>query len=252
MKIKNGLKLAGLFMQEHAPEILTGVGIAGMITTVVMAVRATPKAVDELREKQPETLGEEIKIMAPHYIWTLVVGTASTFCLIESLSTSKRRNAGFAALVSMYENEILEYKDAAKEIVGEKKAQQIDDKVADNHAQEVLRTIDNDKYMIRTGRADTLTLDLITGQVFLSDIDWIKSRFIDMNDFLQQNETMDVSDYAYILQLEDPQLIGHALGWHYDRNNRIELSDTYTGRDGIPMLVIGHRNPPRYDFMGLR
>ena len=27
---------------KHSPEILTGVGIAGMITTTVMAVRATP------------------------------------------------------------------------------------------------------------------------------------------------------------------------------------------------------------------
>lgn len=30
---------------KHSPEILTGVGIAGMITTTVMAVRATPKTV---------------------------------------------------------------------------------------------------------------------------------------------------------------------------------------------------------------
>lgn len=28
---------------KHSPEILTGVGIAGMVTTTVMAVRATPK-----------------------------------------------------------------------------------------------------------------------------------------------------------------------------------------------------------------
>ena len=30
---------------KHSPEILTGVGIAGMIMTTVMAVRATPKAI---------------------------------------------------------------------------------------------------------------------------------------------------------------------------------------------------------------
>ena len=31
-------------MKKHSPEILTGIGIAGMITTTVMAVKATPKA----------------------------------------------------------------------------------------------------------------------------------------------------------------------------------------------------------------
>ena len=43
-------------MKRHSPEILTGIGIVGMITTTVMAVRATPKAlilIDE-REKAAE------------------------------------------------------------------------------------------------------------------------------------------------------------------------------------------------------
>lgn len=31
-------------IKKHSPEILTGIGIAGMITTTVMAVRATPKS----------------------------------------------------------------------------------------------------------------------------------------------------------------------------------------------------------------
>ena len=30
-------------MKKHSPEILTGIGIAGMITTTVMAEGATPK-----------------------------------------------------------------------------------------------------------------------------------------------------------------------------------------------------------------
>ena len=33
---------------KHSPEILTGVGIAGMITTTVMAVRATPTCTHHL------------------------------------------------------------------------------------------------------------------------------------------------------------------------------------------------------------
>ncbi len=32
-------------IKKHSPEILTGIGIAGMITTTVMAVRATPKII---------------------------------------------------------------------------------------------------------------------------------------------------------------------------------------------------------------
>ena len=38
-------------MKKHSPEILTGIGIAGMITTTVMAVKATPKALILKRKK---------------------------------------------------------------------------------------------------------------------------------------------------------------------------------------------------------
>ena len=37
---------------KHSPEILTGVGIAGMITTTVLAVRATPKAMMLIDKKE--------------------------------------------------------------------------------------------------------------------------------------------------------------------------------------------------------
>ena len=44
-------------MVKHSPEILTGIGITGMITAGVMAVKATPKALDllsEIHEKEVE------------------------------------------------------------------------------------------------------------------------------------------------------------------------------------------------------
>lgn len=47
--IAKGVRTA---MKKHSPEILTGIGIAGMITTTVMAVKATPKALILLEEKK--------------------------------------------------------------------------------------------------------------------------------------------------------------------------------------------------------
>ena len=41
-------------IKKHSPEILTGIGIAGMITTTVMAVRATPKALVLIEDKKTE------------------------------------------------------------------------------------------------------------------------------------------------------------------------------------------------------
>ena len=57
-------KSAKTFMVKRSPEILTGIGIAGMITTTILAVRATPKALtiidDAAYDKRQElTAGEK-------------------------------------------------------------------------------------------------------------------------------------------------------------------------------------------------
>ena len=37
---------------EHSPKILMGVGIAGMVTTTIVAVKATPKALKMIEEAE--------------------------------------------------------------------------------------------------------------------------------------------------------------------------------------------------------
>ena len=40
---------------KHSPEILIGMGVAGMISTTVMAVKATPKAMKLMEEKEKDS-----------------------------------------------------------------------------------------------------------------------------------------------------------------------------------------------------
>ena len=50
MNISTIIKSTKSFLGKHSPEIFTGLGIAGMITTAVLAVKATPKAVELIEE----------------------------------------------------------------------------------------------------------------------------------------------------------------------------------------------------------
>ena len=43
--ISNALKALQKTVKKHSPEILTGIGIAGMTAAAVMAVKATPSPV---------------------------------------------------------------------------------------------------------------------------------------------------------------------------------------------------------------
>ena len=65
-----------LSTKKHSPEILTGIGIAGMITTVVIAVKSTPKAIKLIEEKKTEHNAETLT--------PLETVKAAWFCYIPS------------------------------------------------------------------------------------------------------------------------------------------------------------------------
>ena len=56
-KITNALLSTRKYLVKHSPEILTGLGITGMITATVFAVKETPKAMKliELKKKELKT-----------------------------------------------------------------------------------------------------------------------------------------------------------------------------------------------------
>mgnify|MGYP001151712592 CR=1 FL=1 len=114
-------------LERHAPEILTGIGVAGMGTTTILAVKATPKACllvndrkDELEvEKLPAT--ELVKTTWKCYIPAAVTCGASIACLVGASSVNFKRNAALATAYKLSEAALSEYKDAVIETIGEKK-----------------------------------------------------------------------------------------------------------------------------------
>lgn len=49
-------------VSKYGPEIAVGVGIAGMITTTVLAVKATPKALKLIDEAKKEKAEEAVEL----------------------------------------------------------------------------------------------------------------------------------------------------------------------------------------------
>ena len=102
--IANTLKSLQKTMRKHSPAILTGIGIAGMAAAAVMAVRATPKALRMVDDKEIEdgkrlTTSEIVKTTWKCYIPAAVTGVCSAACIIGASSISARRNA---ALVTAF------------------------------------------------------------------------------------------------------------------------------------------------------
>ena len=124
-------------VKKHSPTILTGVGIAGMITTTILAVQATPKALRLLEEKKADISETEklppievVKAAWKVYVPAVLTGILSTVCLIGANSVNQRRGAALAAAYSLSESALKEYREKVVETIGKKKEQAIRDDIA--------------------------------------------------------------------------------------------------------------------------
>lgn len=233
---------------KHSPEILTGIGIAGMITTTVLAVRATPKALDLISEKEYEkrrdlTPMEKVKTAWKPYIPAVITGTLSTACLIGANSVNLKRNAALAAAYTLTDTAFREYKEQVVEVLGEKKEQTVHDKVAEKKVKENPPPI-NEVAII--GKGPSLCLEPLSMRYFKTDISTIKKAENEINAKILTDMYgwVTINDFYDELDLPHTET-GDALGWNLDNRMKIHISAQVT-EYGEPCLVIEHGNPPQY------
>lgn len=247
---------------RHSPEILTGVGIAGMITTVVMAVKATPKAFKILEEeklsieesatdsKAENTDADKlktidvIKLTWKCYIPSAITGVLSIACLVGASSVNFKRNTALATAYTLSETALREYKNKVVETIGEKKEQGIRDAIAKDRIEK--NPIKNCEVFI-TEKGNTLCYDVMSSRYFKSDIDTIKKAVNTLNRQLLDEMYVSLNDFYYEIGLNNTY-IGDQLGWHVD-NGLIDLSfSSQLSEDGTPCLVIEYTVAPQYDY----
>lgn len=250
--ITNFIKSTQFIVSKHSPEILTGLGIAGMITTTVLAVKATPKALREIEDYEDAILcGHEkikpidaVKITWKYYIPAAVTGTVSIACLIGASSVNVRRNTALATAYKLSETALTEYKTKVVETIGEKKEQAVRDAIAKD---KVEKNPVNQQNVIITGKGDTLCLDELCGRYFTSDIDKLKRIENELNRRMRDEMYISLNEFYYEVGLDDIK-VGNALGWNIDKGY-IELQfSSQLATDGRPCLVVGFGTPPQYDF----
>lgn len=246
--------------RKHSPEILTGIGIAGMLSTTVFAVRATPKALMLIEEKkrekkfageQPElTKVEVIKVAWKPYIPAAVTGAASVACLVGASSVNARRNAALAAAYALSETTLADYKEKVIETLGEKKAQEVKDAIAKDK-------IENDpvspKEIVITDKGETLFYESLSGRYFKSDYEAIRSAVNTLNEQLLLDEYISLNEFYEAIGLDSIEPLGEQLKWRVRPDSsdkgliQLDFSSQLTD-DMTPCAVIGFSNPPKYDL----
>lgn len=247
-------------MDKYSPQILTGIGIAGMITTTVLAVKATPKALILIDDKKKELESDEltpvdtVKTVWKYYIPALITGTMSTVCLIGANSIGTRRIAALSTAYKISETALNEYKDAVLESVGEEKVKEIKEKVAEK---KVSKNPVVQSQVVFTGNGDVLCYDSLSGRYFKSSVEKIRKAQNDINELLINEMYASLNDFYDCIGLEHTSL-GRDLGWNIDstRSLQIDFDTTLTDEkaeyqginSGIPCVVLNYNVGPKYEF----
>lgn len=245
------MKYTQKVLKKHSPEILTGIGITGMITTTVLAVKATPKALMLIEERKLDLNTEElkktevVKTVWTCYIPTLVTGTLSIACIIGASSVNLRRNAALATAYTIADTARKEYREKVIETIGEKKETLVRDAIAKDKIE--ANPVESQQIVI-TEKGETLCYEPLSGRYFKSDINKIKRAVNEINSRMLSDTYASLNDFYYELGLDDTK-IGNQLGWRIDKCRLIEISfSSQLTSSGDPCLVIDFIDAPMYDF----
>lgn len=253
-KLARNLKLS---LSKHSPEILMGIGITGVVTTTVLAVKATPKALRLIDAKKKElhvdklTPVETVKTTWKCYIPTVISGATSIACIIGSHSVNARRNAALAAAYKLSETAFSEYKEKVVETIGEKKERVVQDKVSE---EKIKKNPISHTEVIMTGRGSTLCFDPLSSRYFYSDLDKIHRAANKLNYDINTNPFdtgVTVNDFYAEIGLPGTTT-GDGLGWNLHTGlieiyPSAQMVDEGEEHEGEPCLVLNFRYPPQYD-----
>ena len=235
---------------KHSPEILLGLGIAGMFTAGILAVKETPKALraieDKKEEEQVDKLSavDTVKATWKFYIPAAVTATVSTACLIGSTKVHSRRNAALATAYKISETALTEYRGKVIETIGEKKEKAIREAVAKDH---VDKNPISTREIIITEKGNTVCYDIWSDRYFKSDIESIKRIVNDLNRRMRNELYISLNEFYSEIGLSHAPFGDH-MGWNIDRGY-IDIHFTpHLTDEGTPCLAIEFRVAPQYDY----
>ena len=272
-------------VNEHKPEIATGAGLLFMLGGTAVAVVATVKTMKALEKEKDEKLQEicpdgnfdeltaeekqeyDDTLMARPSVkevvrlgwkwWILPAGllAAGTGSILYSDKEQAKRIAGLMAKASALAFQVAEskdYREAAREILGEEKEKEIDDKAANKSAKRREIPV-NYSSVRRFGSGTLLCMEYYSNQLFYADDNYLNGCLNTLNERINDarssgTEFVELNDWFDILGIDRA---GCGSDLYFDTaagNVRLSDSDANAFRrdDGELCWTVRLYNPPRY------
>lgn len=244
------------FAIDNSPALLTAVGVAGTVTTAVMAGRQAYhlggwveyQNTARANRNEPElTKTEIVKKYWPDFIPTVAIGAISVTAIVASNRIGTRRAAAVAAAYTLSEKAFSEYKDKVSEKIGEKKHLALKDEVAQKRVDD--NPVSNTEVII-TGTGEYMCYDTYTGRYFKSSQEIIRRAENDTFKQVLDESYASLNDFFDRLSLPH-NAVGEEVGFTYDNNIEISFSSVISD-DGQPCLAITYVVSPVRNYFRIR
>lgn len=252
MSVKNILVRTGETLSKNSPTILTGLGVAGVLSTAILAVKATPKALKvlELEQDRREKYGEPIviptldtvKLCWKLYLPAAAVGLATAGCIVAANTVNLRRNAALAGLYSITETAFKEYQNKVVETIGSNKERKVRDEVNQDRLD---RNPSGANQIFITGKGKVLCYDKLCDRYFESDHETIRKAVNDINLELRNSMFVELNDLYYAIGLA-PSGLGSQVGWEIDHGYCEAKFSTGLNENNEPCLVMDFDVYPKF------
>ncbi|MBP5593956.1 MAG: hypothetical protein J6Y02_01145 [Pseudobutyrivibrio sp.] len=235
---------------KHTPEILHALGFAAGASAIVLTATGTVKAVRAYDEQQPATKKETFRVCGKYYIPAVGAAILATTCHCAAAKAYLKRNAMLTSCCTMAYDKISRLEEKNVEILGEKKAAQINGEVAESNLSKV-----DFRNIVNTGHGETLFYDEFIGQTFRSDWGYICSKINELNAGIANEIAYErgdrdtkrgryptIYDYEIELNLRQTNFCHHYM-WCDGSLIRATV-DYKTADNGEPIGIITHHTMP--------
>lgn len=229
-------------VKSNSPEILTALGVTGVVSTAYLSAKGSFKAAEIIQEEENgavhpdrrQRIKERTKLVWKCYIPAGVSGALTILCVVGSNKASGARTAAAVTAYSLAEKQFSDYREKVREQIGKGKEQGIRDDIA----QEQVSANNTKELVLHHPGGQVLCCELYTKRYFRSDMESLRKAQNDLNAILISQIFAALDEFYDILGLEYTQE-STFLGWDSDRLMELEFSTTLSP-GGEPCLAFAY------------
>lgn len=184
-----------------------------MITTSVMAVKATPKAIELIEKAKKEKGGdltrfEIVKTAGPVYIPSIITGAVTIVSIVGANKLNKRQQAALMSAYTLANTSYTDHKKKVEELYG---------KDANEKVSEAIAKDEYEKNDIQVDDKKELFYDEFSKRYFESTVEDVQRAEYRINRDLHMQDAVTLNEFYDLLGLE-PIDSGDELGWSTSGN----------------------------------